>query len=113
MLDYSSIVREYVYNKRGGTKMKKIELLENIKEKEEFEENKISYRFYWAYRESQRIGRDIINFDDIGFVDNHEDMIENLERFGIQEFTISDQSTGLMKGLKSFKRKGYFPSRLN
>lgn len=89
--------------------MKKIELLENIKEKEEFEENKISYRFYWAYRESQRIGRDIINFDDIGFEDNHEDMIENLERFGVKEFTISDQSTGLMKGLKSFKRRGYFP----
>ena len=92
--------------------MKKIELLENIKEKEEFEENKISYRFYWAYRESQRIGRDILNFDDIGFEDNHEDMIENLERFGIQEFTISDQSTGLMKGLKSFKRRGYFPEDL-
>ena len=89
--------------------MKKIELLENIKEKEEFEENKISYRFYWAYRESQRIGRDILNFDDVGFEDNHEDMIENLERFGVKEFTISDQSTGLMKGLKSFKRKGYFP----
>ena len=88
--------------------MKKIELLENIKEKEEFEENKISYRFYWAYRESQRIGRDIINFDDIGFVDNHEDMIENLERFGIQEFTISDQSTALMNELQAFKNKGYF-----
>ena len=95
--------------KEEERKMKKIELLENIKEKEEFEENRISYRFYWAYRESQRIGRDIINFDDIGFENNHEDMIENLERFGIQEFTISDQSTGLMKGLKSFKRRDYFP----
>ena len=89
--------------------MKKIELLENIKEKEEFEENKISYRFYWAYRESKRIGRDILNFEDIGFEENHQEIIENLERFGIQKFTISDQSTGLMKGLKSFKRKGYFP----
>ena len=43
--------------------MKKIELLENIKEKEEFEENKISYRFYWAYRESWKVwGKRIYNF---------------------------------------------------
>ena len=89
--------------------MKKIELLENIKEKEEFEEKKISYSFYWAYRESRRIGRDILNFDDVRFEENHQEIIENLERFGIQKFTISDQSTGLMKGLQSFKRRGYVP----
>lgn len=89
--------------------MKKIELLEGLKEREEFIENKISHRFYWAYKKSQKIGLDVMNFDDIGFEDDHAEIIENLERFEIKVFTISDQSTGLMKGLKSFKEKGYFP----
>ena len=92
--------------------MKRIELLENLKEKDYFEKNKISFRFYWAYKDSQKTGLDILNFDDIGFESNHEEIIENLERFDIKEFTISDQSTGLMKGLESFKKKGYFPSDL-
>ena len=89
--------------------MKRIELLENLKEVEDFIENEISYKFYWAYKNTQKIGLDILNFDDIGFESNHEEMIENLERFDIKEFTVSDQSTGLMKGLESFKKRGYFP----
>lgn len=92
--------------------MKRIELLENLKEVEDFIENKISYNFYWAYKHTKKIGLDILNFDSIGFVTDHEEMIENLERFDIKEFTVSDQSTGLMKGLLSFKLRGYFPSDL-
>lgn len=92
--------------------MKRIELLENMKDTKDFIENKISYKFYWAYKESQKIGLDILNFDDIGFATDHAEMIENLERFDIKEFTISDQSSGLMKGLESFKKRGYFPINL-
>ena len=90
--------------------MKKIELLENLEETRKLEEIGISYNFYWAYRNTQEIGLDLLNFDNVGFKRDHEEMIENLERFGIKEFTVSDQSSGLMEALESFKENGYIPS---
>lgn len=92
--------------------MKRIELLENLKEREDFIENNISYDFYWAYKDARKIGLDTLNFDSVGFATDHEELFENLERFDIKEFTVSDQSTGLMRGLVRFKKRGYFPSDL-
>lgn len=95
--------------------MKRIELLENINlenDTRDFVENGISYNFYWAYKNARKIGLEILNIEHACFTTDHKEFFENLERFEIKEFTVSDQSTGLMKGLESFKAEGYFPSDL-
>lgn len=43
----------------------------------------------------------------MGFEKDYKEIIENLERFEIKEFTISDQSTALMNELQAFKNNGY------
>lgn len=92
--------------------MKRIELLENLKEKEDFEKNKIDYNFYRAYKKTRELDLAFINFDNIGFIGNLEETMDNLERFDIKEFTISDQTIGLIQAVEGFQKKGYFPTGL-
>ena len=87
--------------------MKKIDILENLETNEEFKENKINHRFYWAYEKAKRVGLERLDFEELGFEKDYKEIIENLERFEIKEFTISDQSTALMDELQAFKNKGY------
>lgn len=87
--------------------MKKIDILENLKTNEDFEESKINYKFYWAYKNAKRAGLERLDFEELGFEKDYPEIIENLERFEIEEFTISDQSTALMSELQAFKNKGY------
>ena len=87
--------------------MKKIDILENLKTNEDFEESKINYRFYWAYKNAKRAGHERLDLEELGFEKDYPEIIENLERFDIEEFTISDQSTALMSELQAFKNKGY------
>ena len=87
--------------------MKSIELLENLKTQEDFEENKVNDIFYRAYKTSKRVGLERMNFDHLGFESDQNEVIENIERFGIEEFTISNDSTALMEALHNFKKRGY------
>lgn len=88
--------------------MKKIDILENLETNEDFQENKINYSFYWAYEKAKRAGLERLDFEELGFEKDYLEIIENLERFEIKEFTISDQSTALMNELQALKNKGYF-----
>ena len=88
--------------------MKKIDILENLETNEDFQENKINHSFYWAYEKAKRVGLARLDFEELGFEKDYPEIIENLERFEIEEFTISDQSTALMNELQAFKNKGYF-----
>lgn len=87
--------------------MKKIDILENLKTNEDFEESKINYRFYWAYKNAKSARLERLDFEELGFEKDYPEIIENLDRFEIEEFTISDQSTALMSELQAFKNKGY------
>lgn len=89
--------------------MKRIDILEKIKPDKELKENKINYRFYWAYKKSKSVNLERLDFEETGFKKDYQEIIENLERFEIEEFTISDQSTGLMESLVAFKKAGYTP----
>lgn len=92
--------------------MKKIEVLENLKTNEDFKEKTINRHFYWAYEKAKDANLQRLDFEETGFHKDHLEIIENLERFNIEEFTISDQSTGLMESLLAFKQAGYLPTDL-
>lgn len=89
--------------------MKKIDILEKLKTQEDFEENRINHKFYWAYEKAKRAGLERLDFEDTGFEKDYSEIGENLERFNIDEFTVSEQSTGLMNALQAFRKIGYFP----
>lgn len=89
--------------------MKKIELIEKLESNEEFVENGINREFYWAYRTATENGLDMLNIDDFSIHADIEQLIENIERFEVEKFSISTQSTALMTILAEFKRLGYFP----
>lgn len=89
--------------------MKKIELIEKLESNEEFVENGINREFYWAYRTATENGLDMLNIDDFSIHADIEQLIENIERFEVEKFSISTQSTALMTILAEFKKAGYFP----
>lgn len=91
--------------------MKRIELLENFRE-EELEEIGIDYRFYRAYKNTQKLNLEFLNIDNIGFIGNLEKTMDNIERFKIIEFTVSDQSINLMKAMEIFQKRLYLPTQI-
>lgn len=91
--------------------MKRIELLENLKT-EEFEENEIDYRIYRAYKNTQKLNLEFLNIDNIGFIGDLEKTIDNLERFKIIEFTVSDKTINLMEAMEIFQKRLYLPTQI-
>ena len=62
-----------------------------------------------AYQTAVENGLDMLNIDEIGINPDIQQLIENIERFNIEKFSISSQSTALMTNLAKFKEFGYFP----
>lgn len=89
--------------------MKRIELIDKLESNEEFVENGINREFYWAYRTATENGLDMLNIDEMGIDPDIQQFIENIERFNIEKFVVSNQSTALMTILAKFKKAGYFP----
>lgn len=85
--------------------MKKIIELEKILE-EQSEEYLNDY-FMVAYLTSKKFDLEGFVFDDCGFDYDVVEIVENLERFGINKIVVTDSSTGLMKALKVFTEAGF------
>lgn len=86
--------------------MKEILLLEDC---QDLATDKINRYFYQAYLKARREGLERLDFEETGWAGDYPEIIENLERFGIEEFTFSSQSTSLMESLQAFKARGYQP----
>ena len=90
---------------KGTKEMKKIIELEKILE-EQSEEYLNDY-FMVAYLTSKKFDLEGFVFDDCGFDYDVVEIVENLERFGINKIVVTDSSTGLMKALKVFTEAGF------
>ena len=66
----------------------------------------ISYDTYKAYRHSRESGCKRLDFADITHEDDVPQVVADLRRFGIKEFSVSDQSTALMRTLATFEEHG-------
>ncbi len=85
--------------------MKKIIELEKILE-EQKEEN-LNHYFLVSYLTARRFDLECFVFDDCGFDYDVKEIVENLERFGINKIVVTDSSTGLMNALKVFTDAGF------
>ena len=87
--------------------MKNIQAFDRAKKTGEgFKELNVNRTFYWAYHHSLAAGTELLNFDDVIWDGDVEEILENSERFGIKEFTISTNMSGVISTIASFVDKG-------
>lgn len=67
----------------------------------------INSTLFWAYRHSTEVGNDFINFDDVIWDYEIEDIAKTLRENGISEFTISSGFSGLIETLAAFEKQGF------
>lgn len=67
----------------------------------------INSTLFWAYRRSEDSGNNIINFHDVIWDNEIEEIAECLKANGIKEFTISSNFSGLITTLAEFEKHGF------
>lgn len=85
--------------------MKRIELFEQVITIEEIAEQGLNRDVVFAYQDSFRFKRNRIDFDDLST--SIDEIVDELEKFGINEITISYPGTALLKYLKQFDDRGF------
>ena len=87
--------------------MKKIEILEEAATKgTKYSEIDVNPTFGAAYFYSQDAGNDLINFSEVLWDYDIDEILENCRRFGITEFTISSTFSSLIITIAEFEKRG-------
>ena len=87
--------------------MKKIEILEKATENgTSYKDINVNSTFGAAYFYSVEAGNDLINFAEVIWDYDIDEIIENCQRFGITEFTISSTFSSLILTIAEFEKKG-------
>lgn len=87
--------------------MKKIEVLEEAATKGiKYSEIDVNPTFGAAYFYSEEAGNELINFGEVIWDYDIDEILENCRRFGITEFTISSTFSSLIVTIAEFQKKG-------
>lgn len=102
----------YITKKATATKedknMKRIEYLEQMaSEQKPYKGSRINTTFGHAYFSSQRCGNEEVDFNDVIWDNDLDQIAENLKEFGISEFTISSTFSSLINTLAELEKRGY------
>ena len=88
--------------------MKRIEVLDKAAEVgTKYCDIKVNPTFGAAYFYSQEAGNDLINFGEVIWDYDIDEILENCRRFGITEFTISSTFSSLIETLAEFQKHGF------
>lgn len=88
--------------------MKKIELYERaIEENASLSEYGINSTLFWAYRMSREAGNENIDFSDVIWDREIEEIVNTLKENDIFEFTISSTFSSLIATLAEFQKHGF------
>lgn len=101
--------RENKKNKTEIHTMKKIELFEKAiaEQAGSLKDLGINHTLFWAYRNSIAAGNDGINFEDVIWDYDIEEITKTLKENGISEFTISSTFSSLIPTLAEFAKHGF------
>ena len=87
--------------------MKEIEILEEAATKEtRYSEINVNSTFGAAYFYSKEAGNDLINFAEVIWDYDIDEILENCRRFEITEFTISSTFSSLIIMMAEFEKRG-------
>lgn len=89
--------------------MKEIEIFEIARAKEVKDLHKIGINptMYRAYFRSKEAGNELIDFNEVIWNDEIEDIVNICEENGISEFTISNTMSSLIETLAEFEKYGF------
>ncbi len=89
--------------------MKRIEALEELRDKEAryYSDTNINQTFGQAYFAARRNENNLIDFNEVIWEQDVEQIIENCREFGIREFTISSTYSGLIEIIAKLDEKGW------
>ncbi len=89
--------------------MKKIELFERAiaEQAGSLKDLGINQTLFWAYRNSIAAGNEEINFEDVIWDYDIEEITKTLKENGISEFTISSTFSSLIPTLAEFAKHGF------
>lgn len=87
--------------------MKNIELFEEVLRNGTAKESNIPQRLLYAYSCSKMAGNELIDFAGIIWEYEIEEIANSLKANGVEQFTVSGQSTGLLTSLIGFEECGY------
>lgn len=88
--------------------MKNIEIFEKtIQDGGNLQERGINATLYWAYRNTQDSGNDLINFDEVIWDNDIQPICNTLKENNITEFTISSTFSSLIATLAQFDAQGF------
>ena len=85
--------------------MNKIEAFENIDRTKNLSEQGINGTLYHAYQSSLEAGNDLVNFDEVIWDYDIEEIIKGCKNYGITEFTISSTFSSLIPTLAEFEKR--------
>ena len=87
--------------------IKKIEILDKARENgTRYSEIGINSTFGAAYFYSLESGNDLINFDEVIWDRDIDEILENCRRFGIEGFTISSTFSSLITTIAELQKRG-------
>ena len=87
--------------------MKRIEILDRAAEnRTSYKDINVNPTFGAAYFYSEEAGNDLINFAEVIWNHDIDEIIENCKRFGITEFTISSTFSSLIITIAEFEKRG-------
>lgn len=89
--------------------MKKIELFEKAiaEQTGSLKDWGINQTLFWAYRSSMEAGNDAIDFNDVIWDYDIEEIVKTLKENDISEFTISSTFSSLIPTLAEFAKHGF------
>ena len=89
--------------------MKKIELFERAiaEQAASLKDLGINHTLFWAYQNSIAAGNEEINFEDVIWDYDIEEIVKTLKENGISEFTISSTFSSLIPTLAEFAKHGF------
>ena len=89
--------------------MKKIALFENaiINKVQNFKAEGINSTAFWAYRKSIEAENEHIDFSEVVWESDIEEIAKTFKENGIYEFTISSNFSGLITTLAEFQKYGF------
>lgn len=86
--------------------MKKIEAFENADRSRSLGEQNINSTVYWAYKNAQEAGNELLDFNEVIWDYDIEEIAQTLRANGITEFTISSTFSSLIETLAAFEKQG-------
>lgn len=88
--------------------MKRIEFLEQMREQEKkYSETNINQTFGHAYFAARRNENNLLDFNEVIWEKEIDQITENLAEFEIREFTISSTYSGLIEIIAEFDKRGF------